>query len=190
MTLFDEAICFAVEKHSGMTRKRESTPYILHPLEVAAIVGTMSSDEELLAAAVLHDTVEDTDATLEEVEAHFGSRVAALVASETEDKRPELPPEQSWKIRKEESLRELAAAEDPAVRVLWLGDKLSNMRSFYRAWRISGDAIWQSFHQKDPARQAWYYRTIDTALAELRGYEAWQEYHYLVETVFSEVPKD
>ena len=187
MTLFDEAIRYAVEKHSGMVRKRENTPYILHPLEVAAIVSTISSDEELLAAAVLHDTVEDTDATMEEIEQLFGARVAALVASETEDKRRSLPPDMSWRIRKEESLEELKRAADPAVKVLWLGDKLSNMRSFYRAWKISGDSIWESFNQSDPSQQAWYYRSIDTILSELKSSDAWQEFHHLVNTIFSDV---
>ena len=190
MTLFEEAIRFAAEKHSGMTRKRESIPYILHPMEVATIVGTMTSDEELLSAAMLHDTVEDTDTTMEEIEERFGPRVAALVASETEDKHPELSPEESWRLRKEESLAVLKNAADPGVKVLWLGDKLSNMRSFYRAWKIGGDTIWHSFHQKGPAQQAWYYRSIDDALSELRSYEAWQEYHFFVETVFSKISVD
>ena len=187
MTLFDEAIRFAVEAHSGMTRKRESTPYILHPLEVAAIVGTMTSDEEVLAAAVLHDTVEDTGVTIEEIRRRFWDRVAELVSSETEDKHPELPRSESWRRRKEESLRKLETAEDPGVGLMWLGDKLSNMRSFFRAWKISGNHIWDSFNQKDPAQQAWYYRSVDALLIQFKGYEAWQEFHYFVETIFEGV---
>ncbi len=128
MNLFDEAIRYAVEKHAGMMRKRDSAPYILHPLEVAVIAGSMSSDEEVLAAAVLHDTVEDSDATLEEIARLFSPRTAALVASETENKYPGLPKSETWRKRKEESLAELARAEDPAVKIIWLGDKLSNMR--------------------------------------------------------------
>ena len=185
MSLFDKAIGFAVEKHSGMQRKRNSSPYILHPMEAAVIVGTMTSDEEVLAAAVLHDTVEDTDATIEDITELFGPRVAALVASETENKRPDLPSEESWLIRKEESLENLKNPFDPAVRFLWLGDKLSNMRSFYRLWKTGGHAIWKEFNQKDPAQQAWYYRSIDALLGELKEYDAWQEYHRLVETIFS-----
>ncbi len=184
MTEFEEAICFAVEAHSGVTRKRESTPYILHPLEAAVIVGTMTSDSEVLAAAVLHDTVEDTDTTIEEIEARFGLRVAALVASETENKYPGRPKSETWRIRKEEALAELEKASDPGVKLLWLGDKLSNMRSLYRGWKISGDAIWKNFNQRDPAQQAWYYRALTAALSELKGYEAWQELNELVETVF------
>lgn len=187
MTKFDEAVCFAVEKHSGMVRRRESAPYILHPLEVATIVGTISSDEDLLAAAVLHDTVEDADTTLEEIKTRFGERVAALVASETEDKRPELPPEESWKIRKEESLEVLKNATDPAVKVLWLGDKLANIRSFYRSWKISGDEFWTSFHQKNTSEQAWYYRSILTLLEDLKYTDAWQEMAYDVEQIFKGV---
>ncbi len=187
MTLLDDAIRFAVSKHSGVLRKSGSTPYILHPLEVAAIVSTLTDDQEVLAAAVLHDTVEDTDTTPEEISELFGPRVAALVASETEDKRPELPPEQSWRIRKEESLAELAYASDPAVKMLWLGDKLSNLRSISRCKKEGGSGIWNSFNQKDPAEQAWYYRSIDALLSGLQDSDAYREFHALVESVFAEV---
>ncbi len=184
MRLFDEAIVLAVRAHSGQHRKGTGLPYIIHPLEAAAIAATLTEDEEILAAAVLHDTVEDTDTTIEEIEARFGLRVAALVASETENKYPGRPKSETWRLRKEESLAALAKATDPGVKLLWLGDKLSNMRSLYRGWEISGDAIWRNFNQKDPAQQAWYYRALTAALSELKGYEAWQELNELVETVF------
>lgn len=185
MTVFDEAIRFAVEKHSGTLRKSDASPYILHVMEAAVIVGTMTSDPEVLAAAVLHDTVEDTDATAEELAERFGPRVAALVSCETEKKRRELPPELSWRIRKEESLEELRNTADPAVKLLWLGDKLSNIRSLYRSKRALGDKVWTLFHQKDPAQHAWYYRSVAALLSDLHGYDAWQEFHRLVETVFA-----
>ena len=188
MTVFEEAIAFAVSRHEGMTRKSGRMPYILHPMEAAVIAGTMTDDEEVLAAAVLHDTVEDTATAPEEIERLFGARVAALVASETENKHPELTREESWQIRKAESLEKLKNAADPGVRILWLSDKLSNMRSFHRAWRVRGSALWADYHQSDPARQAWYYRSIDRLLEDLRDFPAWQEYHALVETIFAEVP--
>ncbi|MBO6039767.1 MAG: bifunctional (p)ppGpp synthetase/guanosine-3',5'-bis(diphosphate) 3'-pyrophosphohydrolase [Oscillospiraceae bacterium] len=187
MTLFDEAIEFAVRAHSGAVRRRESTPYILHPLEAATIVGTMTSDEDVLAAAVLHDTVEDTDVTIEQIAERFGERVAILVASETENKRPGQDKKATWHIRKTESLETLKTASDPGVKLLWLGDKLSNIRSFYRAWRISGNSLWRSFNQDDPAEQAWYYRSIDAQLSDLHDHDAWQEYHFLVELIFKGV---
>ena len=187
MGVFETAIEFAVKAHAGQLRRQDNVPYILHPMEVAAIVGTMTGDEETLAAAVLHDTVEDTDTTAEQIEALFGPRVARLVASETEDKRPGTPPEESWRIRKEESLQELAGTDDIQIKILWMGDKLANMRGFHRLWKRYGIAFWEAFNQKDPAQQAWYYRTIDDLLSELRDTEAWQEYHTLVNRIFEGV---
>ena len=187
MTKFDEALCFAAQRHSGQKRKLQDTPYILHPMEVAAIVGTMTSDEDTLCAAVLHDTVEDTDTTIEEIEERFGHRVALLVMTETEHKRPELPPDQTWKLRKEETLIMLDHTKDPSVKMMWLGDKLSNIRSFSREYTRCGNAVWQSCNQKDPAMQAWYYRTIVRCLRDLAEYPAYQEYVRLVDYVFSTV---
>jgi myo-inositol-1(or 4)-monophosphatase len=186
MSLFEDAVVFAVQAHSGMTRKGDRSPYILHPLEAAAIVGTMTDDEEILAAAVLHDTVEDTPATLAEIEARFGPRVAALVAAETEDKRAGHPAAETWQARKAEALAVLEDTDDLAVKMLWLGDKLSNMRSFYRIYLQRGDALWQAFNQKDPKKQSWYYHTVALLLGELRDYPAWQEYDRLVNAVFGE----
>lgn len=187
MTVFEEAILFAVKAHEGQTRKGNSIPYIIHPLEVASICAAMSDDLELMAAAVLHDTVEDTDTTLEEIEAKFGHRVAELVASETENKRPELPAAETWRVRKEESLEELSRAKDPAVKMLWLADKLANMRSFYSAWKDKGHNLWQDFNQKDPAQQAWYYRNIIAKLEEFKGLSAWNELDHYIKKIFEGV---
>lgn len=184
MDIFEKAIQFAVERHSGQTRKFTDAPYILHPLEVASIVGTMTSDRELLAAAVLHDTVEDTDTTLEEIRENFGRRVSLLVMTETEEKRYDLPSDQTWQIRKEETLIILQSTRDISVKMLWLGDKLSNIRSFAREYRRRGNELWQNFNQKDPRKQAWYYRTIEKALSELDGYDAYKEFVSLVNYVF------
>lgn len=189
MDLFELAVCFAADKHSGQ-RRTTGEPYLLHPLEAAAIVGTMTSDPEVLAAAVLHDTVEDAHVTFEELTRRFGPRVAELVRSETEDKRANRPPDETWKLRKEESLRILASSRDIAVKMIWLGDKLSNARSFYRMYRQVGDRLWQNFHQKDPAVQAWHYRRIAECLSELRDTDAYREYVALIGVIFENVPED
>ena len=184
MELVSEAIIFAVKAHDGMRRKKGESPYILHPMEAAVIVGTMTEDQNLIAAAALHDVVEDAGITLDEVEQHFGARVRQLVESETEDKRENLPPEATWQIRKEESLQVLKDAKDPAVLMVWLGDKLANMRAIYHTWTEEGDAMWQRFHQSDPAVQAWYYTTIADLTEPLAHTMAWQEYKALTEIVF------
>ena len=182
-----KAIEFASRAHDGMIRKKDKTPYILHPLEAAVIVGSMTDNRDVISAAVLHDVVEDTSITIEEIEENFGSRVRALVESETEDKRADLPPEDTWRIRKEESLQELANSGDTDVLMLWIGDKLSNMRSFYRIWKAEGESMWQSFNQKDPSQQKWYYTTIAELTSSLKEFSAWQEYNELVKIVFGKV---
>ena len=184
MELVSEAIMFAVAAHDGMRRKKSETPYILHPMEAAVIVGTMSDDQELIAAAVLHDAIEDAGVAIETIEAKFGKRVRALVESETEDKRADLPPSATWRIRKEESLLVLKNTDDTAVLMVWLGDKLANMRAIYRDFKVEGNAMWQRFNQKNVEEQAWYYRSIAKLTERLSDTTAWLEYKTLTELVF------
>ena len=184
MELVSEAIIFAAKAHDGMRRKKSKSPYILHPMEAAVIVGTMTDDQALIAAAALHDVVEDAEISIEEVEEKFGKRVRELVQSETEDKRADRPPSDTWRIRKEESLSVLRGTEDIGVLMVWLGDKLANMRSLYRSFKAEGEAMWQNFNQKDPQEQAWYYRSIVKHTDRLRDTSAWIEYKALTELVF------
>lgn len=184
MELVSEAIVFAAKAHDGMRRKKSQAPYILHPMEAAVIVGTMTDEQNVIAAAALHDVVEDAGITLEEIKEKFGQRVWELVRSETEDKREELPPAQTWRIRKEESLAVLKNAEDIAVLMVWLGDKLANMRSIYRDFKVEGVQMWQRFNQKDVNEQAWYYRSIVNLTERLSDTSAWLEYKTLTELVF------
>ena len=184
MELVSEAIAFAVKAHDGMRRKKSEVPYILHPMEAAVIVGTMTADQDLIAAAALHDVVEDADIAIEEIEARFGKRVRELVQSETEDKRADRPPAETWRIRKEESLAVLKNTEDIGVLMVWLGDKLANMRSLYREFKITGNDMWLRFNQKDPNEQAWYYRSIAKLTERMSDTSAWIEYNALTELVF------
>ena len=189
MELLSQAIQFAVKAHDGMRRKKEGVPYIVHPMESAVIVGTMTNDQNLISAAVLHDVVEDAGVTLEEIEKLFGARVKELVESETEDKRVELPPEETWHIRKEEALQVLKNCNDIGVLMVWLGDKLANMRAIYRDFKEEGDLMWQRFNQKDKKEQAWNYRSIVNLTERLSYTSAWIEYKTLVEIVFKEGDK-
>lgn len=184
MNVVERAILFATEAHKGQVRKIRGTPYILHPMEVAAIIATMTTDPETMAAGVLHDTVEDCGVDPREIKERFGARVAALVQSESEDKLADRPPEETWQQRKEESLLMLQHTKDREVKILWLADKLANLRSFYREYLREGDALWQRFHQKDPAMQAWYYRTVAAYVPELSDTAAYAEYIQLTHLVF------
>ena len=184
MELVSAAIAFAVNAHDGMRRKKSEAPYILHPMEAAVIVGTMTADQNLIAAAALHDVVEDAGITIEEVEEKFGKRVRELVESETEDKRADRPPTETWRIRKEETLAVLKNTEDIGVLIVWLGDKLANMRAIYRTFKEEGVDMWQNFNQKDVNEQAWYYRSVIKYTERLSDTSAWLEYKALTELVF------
>ena len=182
--LVSEAIAFSTMAHDGMRRRKSDAPYILHPMEVGVIVGTMTDNQDVIAAGLLHDVVEDAGISIEEIGEKFGARVMELVASETENKREDLPPEETWRIRKEESLEKLRTTEDVEVLMLWIGDKLSNIRAIYRDFLVEGNALWNKFHQSDKNVQAWYYRSIMKYTARLSHTLAWGEYKTLVEKIF------
>ena len=184
--LLEDAVEFAAQKHAGKFRKGSELPYIVHPMEAAAICASFTDDVEVLAAAVLHDVVEDAGASVGELEARFGSRVAAIVAGESEDKREGLPPADTWKVRKLEGTEHVRKADDVGVKMVCLGDKLSNIRSIQRDFEELGDEVWQRFNQKDPTEHAWYYSTIaDVLEADLGHTEAWREYRERVGKVFA-----
>ena len=157
MTKIEKAVLFATKAHAGQLRKGSEKPYILHPMEAMAIVTKYTDDEDVIAAAVLHDTVEDTTVTLERLEKEFSPRVAALVASVTEDKKKNLPAESTWLERKREAILHLETASHE-TKLLCLADKYSNLRDMYDDIEDFGSEYWQLFNQKDGRMHAWYYR--------------------------------
>lgn len=185
MDLLSKAIIFAAKAHDGMRRKNSDLPYILHPLEACQIVSTMTSNQEVIAASVLHDVVEDTTVTIEEIHKEFGDYIYELVSSETENKREEIPANLTWKLRKEESLEVLKNTNDLNVLKLWVGDKLSNVRSLYREYLKKGDLIWEMFNQKDSKEQEWYYTNVVKHTSKLQEFDAWKELDSLVKKIFN-----
>jgi len=182
--LLDRAIIFAVKAHAGTERRGKGFPYIVHPMEAMEIVATMTPDQELLAAAALHDTVEDTDVTIEEIRSVFGDRVATLVAHESDEAMPGVSEEESWHARKQAAIDRLTRAPHDA-KIVALGDKLSNMRAIARDYAEIGDALWNRFHAKDPKEHEWHYRGLADALRELQDTTAFQEFESLINQVFS-----
>ena len=184
-TLVDKAIVFATRAHQGTERRGKGFPYIVHPLEAMAIVATITNAPDLLAAAVLHDTVEDTDVTLDDLKQEFGEHIANLVADETDVKHTPDGKKLTWKERKQRDMDNLKAASRE-VNIVAIGDKLSNMRAIARDYRQKGDALWQIFRVKDKATHAWRYKGLRDALQELKDTFAFQEFDQLVEEIFGE----
>ncbi len=183
--MLNEAIIFAVNAHAGGKRKGSDLPYIVHPLEVVAICSSMTEDENILAAAVLHDVVEDTGYDIDDIEEKFGKMVASYVADESENKREDRPAADTWKIRKQETIEHLRTAR-LGTKMITLADKLSNMRSMTRDYDELGEELWQKFNQKDKKEHGWYYRSICEILAdsELVDTRAFKEFESLIEALF------
>lgn len=182
-SLLDKAIKFAVDAHAGTERRGKGFPYIVHPMEAMEVVATITPDQEMLAAAALHDTVEDTDVTLEQIEKEFGPRVAALVHSES-DVVMEGPEENTWRARKQAAIKRLAAASRDA-KIVALGDKLSNMRAIARDYEMQGDKLWNLFHAPGgKADHEWHYRGLAASLSELEETFAYKEFVSLINKVF------
>ncbi|MBQ7531831.1 MAG: bifunctional (p)ppGpp synthetase/guanosine-3',5'-bis(diphosphate) 3'-pyrophosphohydrolase [Paludibacteraceae bacterium] len=187
--LLDKAIIFAVKAHHNTERRGKGFPYIVHPMEAVEIVATITSDQELLAAAALHDTIEDTDVTEEDIRREFGDRIAGLVHAESDQINGELfdssngDEAATWHARKQAAINRLAAAPYEA-KIVAMGDKLSNMRAIARDYALKGDELWNIFHVKDKASHAWHYRGLAESLKELDDTFAYREFVTLVNQIF------
>ena len=183
-SLLDKAIVFAVQAHHNTERRGKGFPYIVHPLEAMAIVATLTSDQELLAAAALHDVVEDTSITLDQLRREFGDKVAFLVEKESDKFVPETSESDSWRDRKQSAIDRLAAAPYEA-KIVAMGDKLSNMRAIARDYDELGDKLWERFHAPGgrPDHE-WHYRGLAQSLGDLAGTHAYTEFTHLIEHVF------
>ena len=183
-SFLDRAIVFAVRAHQNTERRGKGFPYIVHPLEALAIVATLTNDQELLAAAVLHDVVEDTGVTLEDLRREFGDRVAFIVEKESDKIIEGLSEEDSWRIRKQAAIDRIAEAPREAKMVA-MGDKLSNMRAIARDYDALGDKLWDRFHAPGGrADHEWHYRGLAQSLIDLAGTHAYKEFEQHLEHVF------
>ena len=122
MEIVLRAAAFAAEKHRNQRRKdEEASPYINHPIQLAYIlVQAEVADPVVLAAALLHDTIEDTNTTLDELEIVFGYEIANIVAECTDDERQS-------KLERKQAQIEHAAGLSPKAKLVKLADKIANV---------------------------------------------------------------
>jgi (p)ppGpp synthase/HD superfamily hydrolase len=162
MSIVSRALVFATEHHQHQHRKGTKIPYMTHLLNVCKLLAEEDCSDEILAAALLHDVVEDTDVTIEEVDKIFGKEVAEIVKGATElDKLEKKAPEQEspWQERKEHTIHFLQYEASTDQLLVSGADKLDNLRSIVYDHTRIGEAIWQRFNAgKD--QQAWYYTSI------------------------------
>ena len=177
--MIDRAAKFAEQAHKGTHRKGTRIPYIVHPLETALIASMLTNDEEILAAALLHDTIEDCEGVDANVlKEMFSARVAGIVSQESEDKS------KTWMERKSATIERLKTAPIE-VQMIGLADKLSNMRDIDRDYPVCGEELWNRFRMKDKATIGWYYKGVREALREaFAETEAFTEYCSLIDKNF------
>ena len=178
--LLHKAILFATQAHQGQKRKGSGLDYICHPLEVLQILTQCNASLPVLIAGALHDTIEDTPVTAQQIHDIFGPQVTALVLHHSEDKG------KSWKERKTAAIRE-AQLGTPDCKLLIAADKVSNLRSTAVAHQRLGESLWQRFHA-DKSQIAWYYRSILEAVEDLKQQpntaELYDEMKRLYEEIF------
>lgn len=172
-----KAIVFAALAHEGQYRKGTNIPYIVHPMEVMQILTANGCNETVILAGILHDTLEDTQTTPEDILHNFGQDVLDLVLGETEDKS------KSWQERKQTTIDQLADASQE-IQLVCCADKLSNIRDIYVDQLLRGDDVFKRF--KAPKEKLrWYFESIANALTKIDGYTMKQQYVALVKAVFS-----
>lgn len=185
-SLFDKAVIYATQAHSGTLRRGKAFPYLIHPLEAAVIISEVTSDPEILAAAVLHDVIEDTSTTYEDICNEFGKRIANLVIS-VSDIVPEhqdgLSRTEIWRHKKLAYIERLSHSEHD-VKLLAIGDKLSNMRAIARDYSSMGDSLWSTFKAGSREALGWYYTSLVDVLDELYGLAPYDEFRTLVGQIF------
>ncbi len=180
--LFDRAAIFAIKAHAGTERRGKAFPYIIHPMEAASIVSSITNDPELLAAAILHDTIEDTGVTEEQIRNEFGDRVANLVKNETS----QMPKGTPWRTKRQSQIAIIVSASRDS-KIVAIGDKLSNMRAIANDYSIIGDEVFNRFHAPNGKMDIeWYYRELANALQELNDTLPYKEFLSLIDKTFSD----
>jgi len=153
MNIIEKAIDFAAKAHAGQMRKSTQIPYITHPFAVGMLLQKTKCTEEVIAAGILHDTLEDTKTTFAELEQHFGPRIARLVQAVSEDDKSLL-----WEERKQRTIKGLSSASIEEIHII-VADKLHNLRTIHSDIGEYGEDIWKRFNAGKP-KQHWYYSSI------------------------------
>jgi (p)ppGpp synthase/HD superfamily hydrolase len=168
--LVERALRTAANAHRSQLRKGCDVPYITHPFAVAMILQHAGfEDVELLAAALLHDVVEDTEVSLEDLRRQFPERVCDIVAAMSEQKLDAQGQKRPWRVRKEEHLAHYRHAS-PEVLALALADKLHNLSTMLIDLD-GGPDVWKRF-SAPPEDLLWYYRAVADAANAHTGADA------------------
>jgi (p)ppGpp synthase/HD superfamily hydrolase len=164
----ESAIAYAMRAHSGQTRKGEDIPYIVHPLAVALLLARHGFDEDVVIGGVLHDVVEDTDATLDDIAELFGDSVALLVAAVSHNDAL------SWMDKKQNYIESVRVGSVGA-KAIATADKIANAESLLQSYAAVGPALWERFNAGRD-KKLWFEHTMLTMLQETWKHPLVDEY--------------
>lgn len=162
MNIVEKAIIFAAKAHLGQTRKLTNIPYITHPYAVGMLLQKAGCTESVIAAGILHDTIEDTSITYEELTENFGGTVANLILAVSEPDKS-----LSWQERKQHTINMLKEASLEEIQVI-TADKLHNLKSIRADINMMGEKVWERFN-RGRLDQHWYYSSIVKQIAHLNA---------------------
>jgi (p)ppGpp synthase/HD superfamily hydrolase len=177
MILYERALRIATQAHKDQVRKQDGSPYIVHPMMVAKILSDHGFSAEVVAAGLVHDVLEDTVVTEDELRAELGDEVTDIVTAVSEDK--DLP----WEKRKEQYVEAVVSAGE-AVWAVSVADKIHNAESLSMHYQKVGSAVWQVFN-RGKEKKVWFERLLLTKLREVWHHPLLDEYGRLVEELES-----
>lgn len=176
------AFLFAMKAHEGQYRK-DGRAYLVHPVEVAMELAKNGAEDEVICAGLLHDTIEDTSVTAENLQQVFPEEVTSLVIRDSEDKSL------NWEERKSNTI---AILKDPNTskeyKMLMCADKLANLKNVQDEMKEIGENVFLQF-KRGKEKQAWLYRELVEAMSDLSDLKMYQELKQITEEVFRNVPE-
>ena len=181
-----DAFKFAEKKHENQLRKGKNIPYFSHPKMVAEILTSNCCSETVIIAGLLHDTLEDTNTTIDEIRGIFGEYILLIVEAESEDKT------RTWKERKQTTIDNLPYASFEA-KLVCCADKLANMKEMAFDRQFEGEELWKVFKAPEPKKEniQWYYKSIWEAMPDLKEYRMYQDLEWFLNNmVFDNTPYD
>lgn len=157
--MIHRSIIFAAEAHKRQLRKGTQLPYIIHPMEVAQILSYLHAPEEVIIAGILHDVLEDTEVTYQDLAYQFGDNVASLVSECTNTNCG------PWRVRKQHTVTKLQTTKNQDVALILCADKISNLRSIVYDVNVVNQEIWKRF-SASKEDVLWYYGQLCKVIAD------------------------
>lgn len=173
LPIVEVAARIAYTAHLDQTRKDDASPYFIHPCMVAMMLRRHGFADAVVAAGFVHDVLEDTKVTREELEEQLGNEVVSIVLEVTEEKA--LP----WEERKRAYIEKVVSGSEAAMAVS-IADKIHNLESLMAAYDVSGPAIWELFN-RGKEKKLWFEETMLKRVQEKWQHPLVEEYAALVE---------